>query len=299
MFYNITTKLSKKLFDFQIRGILNTPPIEYREDAWTILSMISHSDLLMYLLAIKSFYGRLGSGKILVINDGTLTEEDKRTLRAHLISLTIVGRDVISIGSFLRHIMWERLAYAVALSASEYVIQLDADTLTIGPIEEARICASENRPFILGTGTGQKLVSVAEASAFAAAIESQHIQIIAEKALARLPDAEMLKYVRGSAGLAGLARHGFSQQRAEAFCLEMTYMIGDRFKEWGTDQVAFNFIVSNSAHAVVLPFPAYCVSPEQAPGVSRFLHFIGSHRFDAGEYARQGRHFIANSQAIA
>jgi hypothetical protein len=254
----------------------------------------------MYLLAMKSFYVRLGSGKIHIIDDGTLTEDDKRTLNAHLVCPTIVRRDVISIGSFLRHIMWERLAYAVDLSSSEYVIQLDADTVTVGPMEEVRTCALENRPFILGTGSGQKFVSVAEASAFAATTGGQeHIQIVSEKVLARLPGAETLKYVRGSAGLAGLARRGFPRQRTEEFYLEMTRMIGDRFKEWGTDQVAFNFIVSNSPDAVVLPFPAYCIGPEQDPGISRFLHFIGSHRFDAGEYARQGRRFIAASRATA
>lgn len=300
MLDKIKRKFAKRVFDFQIREIRDTPPIKYRESPWTILSMISHRDLAMYLLAVKSFYAQLGGGRIRIIDDGSLTQADKVTLNSHLVHPTIVSRKDIAIGSFLPHIMWERLAYAVDLSASEYVIQLDADTLTLGPIEEVRINALENRPFIQGTRSGQTFVSVAEASAFAATTGMQdHILTMTEKALVRLPGAERLKYVRGSAGLAGLAKQGFPRRRAEELCQAMAGLVGDRFAEWGTDQVAFNLMVSNSPGAVVLPFPAFCINAEQTPGASRFLHFIGSHRFDGGDYARLGRRFIAAARATA
>jgi hypothetical protein len=118
---------------------------------------------------------------------------------------------------------------------------------------------------------------------------------MSEKALSNLIGANELKYVRGSAGLAGLARGEVSREFAENFYLQMADIIGRRFLEWGTDQVAFNFIVANSPEAIVLPYPAYaCVRPESVEE-ARFLHFIGSYRFDAGIYAREGRRVIASA----
>jgi hypothetical protein len=294
MLYRLRTKLVKRLFNARISAILTTPPINFVPADLTILSMVSHDDLLMYLLAIKSLYERLGYGKITIINDGTLTPGDQIILRRHLQSPNIVERKTIPIGRYVRHMMWERLAYEVDLSAKEYVIQLDSDTITRGPIHEVLNCVARNRAFTLGTWDGQKIVSVAEASVYSTSLPSQnHMQIVSEKALSDLSNAEEIKYVRGSAGFVGLARGGFSRERAEIFCVQMIKLVGERFKEWGGDQIASNYIVANSPDAYVLPYPDYAVvGPELKVDQARFLHFIGSYRFNGGIYARLGRRLI-------
>ena len=296
MLYRLRTRTSRWIFDRRISGILKTQPISYIPAPWTILSMTSHADVLMYLLAIKSFYSSLGRGKILVVDDGSLTAEDKRHLSIHLVSPEIVSRDTISIGRFPRHIMWERLACALDLSEKEYVIQLDADTVTIGPVDQVRTYALENRAFTLGTWWhGQEHLSTEQAAEYARLSDAQdHIQIQAEIALAELPGAHALKYIRGSAGLAGLAKGGFSRSAAEDFYLQMSAKFGPRFLEWGTDQIAFNFVVANSPNSCILPYLAYaCFGPETIVDErSVFLHFIGTYRFTRGEFARHGRRFI-------
>jgi hypothetical protein len=299
MLYRFRTKWAKRIFDARVSKIWRTPPIDFHPAEFTILSMVSHSDLSMYLLAVKSFYARLQSGKILIIDDGSLTADDRSALERHLCSPTIIRRDVINIGRFLSHIMWERLAYALDLSADEYVIQLDADTVTTGPVTEIADCIAENRAFTLGTYNGQRIVPASEASAYAMASSAQdHIQIISERMLARLPGAAELNYVRGSAGLVGLARNGFTRVQAEDFCVRMTDLVGRRFAEWGTDQVAINFIVANSPNPFVLPYPDYAVvGPELDAARSRFLHFIGTNRFEGGHYANHGRRFISLAAA--
>jgi hypothetical protein len=197
--------------------------------------------------------------------------------------------------------MWERLAYVVDLSANEYVIQLDSDTITRGPVPEVLDCVKSNRAFTLGTWNGQRIVSAIDASAYATTTLSQdHIQIIAEKALASLTNAGALKYVRGSAGLVGLARGGFSRAWVEDFYIQMADLVGERFSEWGTDQVAFNFLIANSPDAFVLPYPDYAVVESKLDlDRARFLHFIGSNRFEGERYANEGRRFVSLAGAAA
>ena len=297
MIYALRTRMSRAIFDSRIDGIVRTPPIAYKPAPWMILSMVSHADLRMYLLAIKSFYAQLAGGKILVIDDGSLTPVDKAQLGAHLVSPDIISREAISIGRFPRHIMWERLACALDLSDREYVVQLDADTITLGPLDDVRKCILENRAFTLGTWWhGREHLSAKQAAEITRLSDSQdHIQVQLERALGDLPGADTLKYIRGSAGLVGLAKDSSLRAAVEDLSVAMTAKFGPRFLEWGTDQFAFNFAVANSEGSVVLPYPAYaCFGPETSVDKeTRFLHFIGTYRFTRGLYARQGRHFIA------
>jgi hypothetical protein len=253
----------------------------------------------MYLVAVKSLYAALGRGKITIIDDGSLTADDRKILVRHLRSPTFVDRKNINIGRFLRHIMWERLAYAIDASAGDYIIQLDADTVTTGAVPEVLEAIAENRAFTLGTWNGQTIAPVAEARAYAQTFASDHhIQLVMERALADLANAGALRYVRGSAGLIGLARGGVQRSIAEDFYDGMASLVGDRIGEWGTDQVAFNFLVANSPGAIVLPYPAYaCVGPELDVRAARFLHFIGTYRFKRGIYARASRNFVASAAA--
>src|ERR1051326_4004106 len=198
MLNGLRTGLAKRLFGLQIAGILETRPVKLVPAKVTILSMVSHDDVRMYLLAIKSFYSRVGKGNIVIVDDGSLTLWDKDILKAHLGQPMIIALDSIALGRFPRHNCWERLSYALDLSAEEYVLQLDSDTLTTGPINEVIECIEENRAFVLGTLTGQRLVSVHEASAFAGTRDQHHVQIAAEKLLSKLDEAEGLRYVRGS-----------------------------------------------------------------------------------------------------
>jgi len=108
------------------------------------------------------------------------------------------------------------------------------------------------------------------------------------------PNAANLRYVRGSAGFAGFARGGFELARLEEFHEIIKRWFPDRYKEWGTEQMASNFAVSNSPGGMVLPFPKYAnFVPEDDTSTSNFLHFIGTYRFDQDVFANAGNRVIA------
>jgi hypothetical protein len=157
--------------------------------------------------------------------------------------------------------------------------------------------------FTLGEWRGQDIVCARQTAAMVSrdvAAGNAHVQMISESNLHRLPCDRDIKYVRGSAGFAGFAKGSFSRSDVERFSLGMASLIGEKkWSEWGSEQVTSNFIVANSEKAQVLPFPEYCF---HAPGTdiesATFVHFIGSHRFDGGRYARLARKVISQlSQA--
>jgi hypothetical protein len=239
-------------------AILETPPMPVQEAPWSIISMVASSDVQMYLLALKSFYARVGRGQIIAIIDRDMPGESRATLQRHFPGIRFVILEDIDTGCCQRGGTWERLLYLLDHALGEYAIQLDTDTLTTGPIDVVLDCIASNRAFTLANWDG-KIVPVNEASADAETIHSRHIVIEAEKALVKLPGAAGLRYIRGSSGFAGFAKGAFDRRAAEDFHAQMSDLLGARFFEWGTEQVASNFAVANSPNALALPYPTYAV----------------------------------------
>jgi len=248
----------------------------------------------MYLVAIKSILHRVGYGRVIQIDDNSLTENDRVVLQRHLPGSTCIPITSVDTGACPRGGTWERLCHIVNLLDHSYVIQVDADTLVCGDIPEVLQCVQSNRSFTLGTRQGQALVSARKAASFAHEHGGNHTQLVAERALGELPNADELSYVRGSSGFAGFARGAFSRSQLQEFSTHMSRMTGSRWHEWGTEQVSSNFVVANSPLATVLPYPKYaCFDLNMDPNQAAFLHFIGTNRFDHGTYAARSRDVIA------
>lgn len=289
---------AKRRFNAQISEVLNTPPIRLKPANFTIFSMVTGDYVLMYLVAIKSLYARIGCGKIAVIIDRDMPDERRAILERHIPGIRFVILEDIDTGPCQRGGTWERVLHLLDHAREEYAIQLDADTLTTGPIDEVLDCISANRAFTLGTREGREIVPVTAASAYAKGLNFDHIQILSERVLTSLPAAAELKYVRGSSGFAGFARGGFDRRRAEDFHVAMAELLGERFREWGTEQVTSNFAVANSPDPVVLPYPDYAIfHPGLDVAKTRFFHYIGTYRYKGGTYAKKGRQFIASIAA--
>jgi hypothetical protein len=256
--------------------------------------MMSERDLVMYLVAIKSIYTRIGEGSIHIINDGSLTAQSIDVLNRHLAGATILNIAAIHTDPCPRGACWERLLHILDLSAQAYVIQVDSDVLARQDIAEVVQCYRANRSFTLGTSAGRDFKSLAEAAAYAKTTPGDHVQMVAERSFGRLKDAQTRRYVRGCAGFAGFARGTVSRAQAVEFSGEMQGLLGNRWSEWGTEQVTSNYLISNCADACVLPWPRYAnFSPTILAREAKLLHFIGDSRFYRGQYVRDSRREIA------
>jgi hypothetical protein len=297
MFYQLKDRVRRYRFAGACKGVLRAAPVALDASSnLVVLSQVQHKDVLLLLLAVKSFARQVRPRTVCVLNDGSLSANDRAVLREH-----IPGVNLLELAEFRSAICprggtWERLLAIASLVRDHYVIQLDSDTLTIGLIEEVRHCIERQSAFALGTWNNQKIETMRERCETARKLAHQtdsHVQVVAEANLDKLDDFESLRYVRGCSGFAGFARQSFTREFVEAISGQMQAAIGAKWSEWGSEQVMSNIVIANIPNAIVLPHPKYADCHKMQPGVTEFIHFIGSCRFDDGNYARLGAQVIA------
>jgi len=283
------------------RAILDTPPIEPKEDGVILFSMIGTRVLLPYLVAIKSLHARLQRGRCVILDDGTLTAGDKAILAQHLGNPEIHHIDDIEIGPCPPRAVWERLLLLLDLRRDAYVIQVDSDTVTLGPVPEVAAAIDAGRNFTLKGEATARWLTVADFKQTTPGLDphaaTTHVQGATEEILPRI-DAGLpvpAHYVRGCAGFAGFAKGGLGRETAQQFSREAEAILGrESWKRWGSEQVMSNVIVANEGEPLLLPYERYLnFWNEDLPADAAFAHFIGTYRFHRGAYA------AATARAIA
>ena len=281
MFYRLRRSIKYFKFNRQISRIWDTPPLVIQDGSPTIVTLVAGYDVQMYILAVKALYRRLGRGKIVSILDRDVTAKGRELIRRHLGDVEFVDIDSIDTGACPRGGTWERLVYIVRRSEREYVMQMDCDVLCVGPIPEVQECIEQKRAFTLADGIPKKPL--------ADWANEQHrgdnIVFEFERRAPQYPDSPRLFYLRGSSGFAGFAPGAVTPQTLEDFHKKSEALLGARWKEWGTEQIASNFLVANSPNSVGLPKPKYLTwERHDLPEELSLLHFLGYCRFDRGVF---------------
>lgn len=275
------------------RAILDTPPVVPADDGLVLFSMIGTRVLLPYLVAAKSLHAALGRGRMMILDDGTLTAADRAALAAHLGDPRILSIHDVDTGPCPRGGTWERLLTILDLRADDYVIQFDSDTVTLGGMPEVAAAIAANRSFALRGEPDSELLSFAEIASLTDDDAyfhnpAAHVQGAIECGLDRvsLPMLAGPRYVRGCSGFAGFARGDGGRALAEAFSREATRLLGaERWARWGSEQVTSNMVVANEPDPLLLPYDRYLnFWDEGIPADARFVHFIGSCRFSGSAY---------------
>jgi len=273
------------LFLWTVKTILDTPIVSVGSMPFRLVSMVQHRDVLPYLLALKSFTRYLNPHKILVVCDPTITAGDRDMLRQQVPHI-----DLRDASEFVHHDIprggcWERLFAITEYARQDYVVQLDADTVTIARPIEVEQAINQMRGFVLGEAVNQTILPVETVSANAAlrAQPGAHIQHQSEAALSSMGFGSGTRYVRGCAGFTGFQTDTAMQDKVVEFSRRMRERFQERWSAWGTEQVASNFTVANQPGTEVLPFPKYGTPNVTGLG-DTFIHFIGSRRFVNGKY---------------
>jgi hypothetical protein len=291
---NHWSALGRKIGEWQhsrvVRDVLGTPPIIPRNDGVILFSMIGTRVLLPYLVAVKSLHKQLGRGRIMLLNDGTLDAADRAVLAVHCGDPVIIEPADVQTAPCPSGNCWERLLSILDLRQKDYVIQLDSDTVTLGPVDEVAAAIDGNRSFTLGGGLedieyGFMAIPDMIRDIYADGPVHPHIQSVIEASLGRIPDAANLRYIRGCAGFAGFSRSSEGRMMAEKFAVDAGRAVGPRFHEWGSEQAASNFIVANDPDPMQLPYGRYTNHWEEAlPPSPAFIHYIGTYRYARGSY---------------
>ena len=290
MLYRLRRRLAYWRYQRLVATIEETPPLAIVDSSLRIVSQVAvPRDVRMYLVAAKTFYRRVGHGRFVVIPDRALPRETADRLRRHLDgAVEFLPLAEINVGRCQRGGCWERLLACLDLATRHYVVQLDCDTLAMGDLREVREAIATNRSFALAEGA--PLRSFAETGRLARRQQGalRHIVDVAEAALADHPEAERWRYVRASGGFAGFAPGSIGRNEIESFHEIMDSLVGrDRWRQWGSEQVASNVAVANDPDPVLLPFPDYAnITPAIELARVRFGHFLGTYRFENQRLAR-------------
>jgi hypothetical protein len=251
----------------------------------------------MYLLAVKSFCRHFGCvPRVVILNDGSLTDSDYATLRSHIPTVRIVSIPEVAPDDCPKGSCWERLLLISDLVKDSYVVQLDSDTLTLNSIPEVQQYVAANRCFtLMGDRSFPEIESMASACLRSKSNLSPMVQAVCERSFDQLPECASLKYVRGNAGFTGFAKGSIDREKIVWYSGLMRRIAKEKWDEWGSEQVTSNLLIANSADACPLEFPkylSYWVHPGVAYENSSFIHFIGPHRFSKGFYLKCARRVI-------
>ncbi|MGT2514014.1 hypothetical protein ACVOMT_06950 [Sphingomonas panni] len=292
--WHVKQRLHRRL----ARRVLRTPPIAGRDDGVILFSMIGTAVLLPYLVAVKSLAQRLSRGRVVILDDGTLTADDKAVLAHHLNDPRIIPIGDVdtgpcprgNVGAVADH---PRPARRCLCDPGRSRIRSRS---AIWPR-----CGRRSMP----AGTSRCVERPAWRSRTASHIARDragvdprapglHVQDAAEAAIGSVELARPgeLHYVRGCSGFAGFAPGGPGRELAEGFSQAMDVAIGrDRWSRWGSEQVTSNFVVANGHDPLLLPYDRYLNFWNAALfGRSHFatdpafVHFIGTYRFHGDAY---------------
>ncbi|KQP39784.1 hypothetical protein [Pseudorhodoferax sp. Leaf274] len=280
-------------FNAVARQIDRARPLQRGTQPFTVLSMVQHRDVHAYLLAARSFAHYADPRRIVVVCDPSLSEEDKAVMRQQIPHIEFRRADEFVHPDIPRGGTWERLYAISEYAQTDYVVQLDADTLTLAPIPEVLDAVRSCNGFVIGEKADQKIVTLAEAEAYARPWQSLsyvNIQALSEVTMV-VAGLRMPLYVRGCSGFTGFAPDPRMRDELLDFARKMRDHTQGRWNEWGTEQVTSNYLVANAHGTRLLPWPKYS-TPDQSAAAPVFVHFIGYMRFINGKYARAARQVL-------
>ena len=298
-FQQVKSKLQHRYFDWYVKDALYLTKV--RRDrglskGLCTLTMLCKRDFFQYLVSIHSFTSLLNPEKVVVVNDGSLDDWHIKHLQELIDDIIILdGTDFID-ERIPTYTSWQRMLAIESLVKDYFVIQLDADLLSKYDLDEVHQAYRSNYSFILGTESENvsTLVEAQQTAVNRKQPHNGHVQHQSELNLDALDKIGFTHYVRGCAGFAGYAKGSFSKDTLIQISNCMFSRIGDKWREWGSEQTAANMMISNMPGAKVLPL-SYYGSVARYTQDLKLIHFLGSWRFQGLLYNKLAKQYISEN----
>lgn len=283
----LVTDYQKPRYMEVARQVLQTAPLAPGDAPFMTLSMVHQRDVIPYLVAVKSFARHLRPAHITIVCDPSIDEEARQIFRQHVPFAVLRQAQEFQSDQYPKGGTWERLACIASYSPDHYVVQLDADTLTVAPLPEVETAIRNRHGFVLGERTNQTLMTLDQTMDNARNWDDRHIQSVTEKRIGTA-GLSLQNYVRGCSGFTGFPSNPQMRDLMIEFSSKMSRVTLGRWAEWGTEQVTSNYLVANAEQTRVLPYPRYS-TPERNIEDIVFFHFIGYVRYINGLYRSKTR----------
>ncbi len=298
MFYQLRKRVNIIRFRRYAQGIYETPPTPCEPQArCTLHTMLGQADLLMYLVAIKSFLRFKPRVRVTVHSDGSLSAVDASTLRAHIPGIRVVSaqeaddRAKESLGPFLaewraRDASWRRVLDTELWCETPRRMIMDADILTLHRPEQVLDWIQDEavtRPLLFGA------TDAVPAGPIPPRTGQRHIQTIFREQLAELalqsgraPEF----YQGGTSGYYGCGRE-LSLAEIERL-IRAGLAAGVPMAEWGGEQCLVVYVLSTSNPIRLDRDKYFNFAPENLDRIkdAAVVHFYGTFRYYRGHYRR-------------
>jgi len=270
-----------------------------------VLSMLQEKDVQMFCLAIYSFSKYIQINKVVIVCDPTLSLKSRDILKNKINKIDFFEAKDYQCNEIPKGGTWERLHAITTLVDTYYVIQMDADILTIKKPQEVIECIQQNKSFILGANEASEHYKTQK-------IEASHkVSTLAQKWVKEWKENEsMIKiqpraeaemeiaaeygfplYTRGCSGFAGFAKGSTTPEKLYKLSSIFEHKLGKHWSEWGSEQFSSNLLLSNVKNVIVLPIDKYN-SADRYNHKSVLLHFIGFVRFSNLLYLQLAQRII-------
>ena len=258
MFYGLKDRLNRFRFSEACKQIFMTAPVTAKtNEPVAVLTQLQHKDVILFLIAMKTFARQVPISKVIIINDGSLNSDDFNVLKRHIPIADFYDARQFAEPSCPTGGTWERLLAIANFNAQFYIIQLDSDTIALSALDEVQEHIKTNTGFVIGTWDNQTIESMYMSSERVLKNEiptfDAHVQMLAEANFCKLEGSENLNYVRGCSGFSGFPKNAFNKQFIIDFSTKMENEIGSKWHEWGSEQVMSNVVLANVDKASVLP----------------------------------------------
>ena len=304
MFYRFRKRLNQLRFWMSAKGVWGTPPTPCDPTAaCTIHTMLGQSDLLMYLVAIKSFLRFRPQARVMAHSDGSLTGAEEDQLRAHVPGIRVVSageaddRAKNTLNSYLAEwraldASWRRVIDTELWCETSRRMIIDSDILTIRKPDSVLDWIegkAGSRPLMFGSVDARPGGPIPEGTG------KRHIQNIFRERLAQVAAgagraAEF--YQGGTSGYYGCTR--------ELSLVEIERLIraglaaGVPMAEWGGEQCLVVYVLSTSDPIRLDVRKYFNFAPEAMDRLSEVAvaHFYGTFRFYDAVYQRQAAEVV-------
>lgn len=298
MFYRLRKRLNTVRFWVAARGVYDTPstPCDPAADC-TIHTMLGQADLLMYLVAIKSFLRFRPVARVAAHSDGSLRPEHEALLRKHVPGIRVIStteaneRAKKELNPFLaewraRDASWRRLIDTELWCETHRRMIIDSDILTIrrpDAVLEWIADKDGTRPLMFGATDSLPAGPIPEGTG------RRPIQNVFRERL-----AQFAKEANGPAEFYQGGTSGYYGCRREISLAEIERLIraglaaGVPMAEWGGEQCLVVYRLSTSDPIRLNVRKYFNFAPEAMDRLNEVAvaHFYGTFRFCRGVYSR-------------
>jgi hypothetical protein len=309
MLYRLRKRLNNLHFWLNARAVYDTPPTPCDPGAaCTIHTMLGQAELLMYLVAIKSFLRFRPAARVLAHSDGSLTSEHEALLRSHIPGVRVIGtleadeRARNSLNPFLsewraRDASWRRVVDTELWCETPRRMIIDSDILTISrpdAVLEWVAGSGPTRPLMFGSRDPLPAGPIPEGTG------KRHIQNIFRERLVQFAAEAKGRaefYQGGTSGYYGCTRE-LSLAEIERL-IRAGLAAGIPMAEWGGEQVLVVYVLSSSDPIRLDKRKYFNFAPETMGQLDEaaVTHFYGTFRFYRGIYQRLAAQIVRDLES--